>query len=559
MPESATVGNRLNGSQEVATYDYHDERGTLLFQVVRLEPGDNGATKTFRQRRPDGRGGWIWGLSDTRRVLYRLPELLASFPEQWVFIPEGEKDVDNLRELDIVATTNPMGALKWRPEYAESLRDRNVAIVPDNDEPGKNHAKEVAQSLRGKAKSVTILELPGLPPKGDVSDWLGQGNDKTALYDLLKLAVEAKAKEHGDAWEGEPASSEELGILLSTVQPERVEWLWPGRIPLGKLTITDGDPGVGKSVLSLDIAARVSRGMAMPDGAPGRMGGVVILSAEDGLRDTIRPRLDAAGANCERILFLDSVPAPGGEGKEKRLPILPDDVPYIQAAVERMKAIFVLIDPVTAFLGSDINAHKDADCRRALFPLANMAEKTGAAVDVIRHLNKGNSSNPLYRGGGSIGIIGAARSGLLVAKDPENPDKRVLAGTKCNLAKLPPSLAFDLSQAPNGALHIGWQGESSHTAQSLLAIPKDDEERTAVQEAVDVLRTLLAGGGRPADDVRREARKAGVADVTLRRTKAILGVEARLVGFGRDGKWYWNLPEALNSTEMSASGLEAPL
>src|SRR5207244_1306509 len=125
--------------------------------------------------------------------------------------------------------------------------------------------------------------------------------------------------------------------------------------------------------------------------------------------------------------------AEGGQGKEKRLPMLPVDVGYIQAAVERMKALLVIIDPLTAYLGSDTNAHKDTDCRRALFPLAKMGADTGAAVVVIRHLNKGSGSNPLYRGGGSIGIIGAARSGLLVARDPDNPDKRVLASTKCNL------------------------------------------------------------------------------------------------------------------------------
>src|SRR5262249_2987163 len=113
------------------------------------------------------------------------------------------------------------------------------------------------------------------------------------------------------------APTEELGILLSTVQPERVEWLWRDRIPLGKLTIIDGDPGLGKSVLTLDLAARVSVGKPMPDNTPGRHGGVVLLSAEDGLQDTIRPRLDAAGADCSRVLALDSVLAEGGKGKER--------------------------------------------------------------------------------------------------------------------------------------------------------------------------------------------------------------------------------------------------
>lgn len=328
------------------------------------------------------------------------------------------------------------------------------------------------------------------------------------------------------------------GILLASVQPQRVEWLWLDRIPLGKLTIIDGDPGLGKSVLTLDLAARVSTGQVMPDGTPGRQGGVVLLTAEDGLGDTVRPRLDAAGADVGRILALDGIPETVGQ----RLPALPDDAHYIRDAVERMDARLVIVDPLTAYLGPEINSHRDTDCRRALWPLAALAEATGAAVVVVRHLNKAAGGSPLYRGGGSIGIIGAARSGLLVAKDPDNADRRVLASLKCNLARLAPSLAFDLSSAANGAMRIGWMGQSPHTAESLLAAPRDDEERGAMAEATEVLRTLLAGGGRPAKEIKRGARQAGVADPTLKRAKVALGVQSRRIGFGTDGEWYWCLP-----------------
>ena len=349
------------------------------------------------------------------------------------------------------------------------------------------------------------------------------------------------AKEH--AIDQEPGlEAAELGILLSTVQPTRVDWLWPGRIPLGKLTILDGDPGLGKSVLSLDLAARVSTGAAMPDGSPGRQGGVVLLSAEDALDDTIRPRLDAAGADVSRVLALDGIPVPDGQGK--RPPALPLDAIHIRDAVRRMGALLVVVDPLTAYLGPEVNSHRDTDCRRALFPLAAVAEQTGAAVVVIRHLNKAMGSNPLYRGGGSIGIIGAARSGLLVGKDPDNPDRRVLASTKCNLAKLPPSLAYDLSTADNGALRIGWMGESPHTAESLLAAPRDDEERDAVKDATEVLRSILADGPVESEQAKREARKAGIAERTLHRAKTILGVKSRKERFTGKGAWQWFLPAA---------------
>jgi hypothetical protein len=154
-------------------YDYRDEGGELLFQVVRT-PMPNG--KTFRQRRPDGRDGWIWDVEGVRRLLYRLPELLAADPSETVYVVEGEKDVETLRASGLVATTNPGGALKWRPEYSAALRSRHVVIVPDNDDVGRTHAADVARSLVGVAASVRVVDLPGLSEQGDVSDWLATGH-----------------------------------------------------------------------------------------------------------------------------------------------------------------------------------------------------------------------------------------------------------------------------------------------------------------------------------------------------------------------------------------------
>jgi hypothetical protein len=351
--------------------------------------------------------------------------------------------------------------------------------------------------------------------------------------------------QRGDAWEGpaEPPGNREpeppeLGIRLSAVEPERVAWLWPARVPLGKLTILDGDPGLGKSVLTMDLAARLSAGLTMPDGTPCAASGVVVLNAEDGLADTILPRLVAAGGDPERVLALTAVP----DGEAERLPSLPNDLGYLRTSVRQMAAKLVIVDPIMAFLGGEVNAHRDQDCRRALHPLAAMAEETGAAVLVIRHLNKLAGGNPLYRGGGSIGIIGAARSGLLVAKDPDNPDRRILASTKCNLAKLPPSLAYDLTPGDDGALRVGWMGESPQTAESLLAASRDDEDRDAVQDAVEVLRSILEGGPVPSEEVKKEARQAGIAERTLLRAKSILGVRSRKVGFTGKGSWQWSLP-----------------
>jgi predicted P-loop ATPase len=177
----ARAGIRANGhdANENAwtSYDYRDERSELLFQVVR-KPGHK-----FLQRKPDGHGGWVWKMSGVRRVVYRLPELLAS--SGGVFVCEGEKDVDNLRTLGVTATTNPGGAGKWRAEYAIFLKDRDVVILPDNDAAGIAHAYQVKKLVSGIAKTARILRLPDLDEKGDVSDWIAKGHDAADLAELL--------------------------------------------------------------------------------------------------------------------------------------------------------------------------------------------------------------------------------------------------------------------------------------------------------------------------------------------------------------------------------------
>ena len=169
-----------------ASYNYMDERDNLLFQTVREKQ------KRFWQQRPDGNGGWINNLKGVRRVLYRLPELLKADPAKWIFICEGEKDVDRLLKFDLVATTNPMGAGKWKNSYSDFLIDRKVAILPDNDKPGQEHAEDVAHSLHGKAETIKIINLPGLPEKADVSDWLDNGG----TIDELQQFVDKKKEYH---------------------------------------------------------------------------------------------------------------------------------------------------------------------------------------------------------------------------------------------------------------------------------------------------------------------------------------------------------------------------
>jgi len=166
-------------------YDYRDERGVLLFQVVRIPTPDG---KTFAQRRPDGCGGWNWGVAGVRPVLYRLPELLAADPLEIVFIVEGEKVADDLAHRRLIATTNPGGALKWRSEYSAALRGRHVVILPDHDVVGRQHGAEVARSVVGMAASLCLLDLPGLAQHGDAFDWFATGHTIEELRELVRAA-----------------------------------------------------------------------------------------------------------------------------------------------------------------------------------------------------------------------------------------------------------------------------------------------------------------------------------------------------------------------------------
>ena len=187
--DSLTYSPNGNGTEAkiIATYDYADAEGKLLYQVVRYDPKD------FRQRKPDGAGGWVWNLKGIKPVLYRLPEVKKTITEgRTVYICEGERDCDNLAKIGLTATTNSGGAEKWRTEYGEVLAGASVVIIPDRDAPGQRHAAKVDASLHGKAKSIKMLELPdrdGHQVK-DVSDWLAASGTLSELEQLVSQAPE---------------------------------------------------------------------------------------------------------------------------------------------------------------------------------------------------------------------------------------------------------------------------------------------------------------------------------------------------------------------------------
>lgn len=488
------------------------------------------------------------GLTPVGLPLYGVDALADADLGATVFVCEGEKATDAVLGLGLLAVGTVTGA-KSVPDDAvlRVLVPYEAVLWPDNDDDGRYHMAKIADRLVALGGRVRVISWSGAPPKGDAADFVQAGlglDDLRAMYREARVLVKGK-----DA----PA-----GVVLhrlSDLQPETVKWLWRGRVPFAKLTVLDGDPGLGKSTMTLDIAARVTRGELMPDGSMGDRDGprsVLLLSAEDGVRDTVLPRLAALGADLGRVLSLEEVPGPDSKGQ---MPAIPRDLEIIESLIRDNDVGLVVVDPLIAFLGdsSETNTWRDQDIRRALGPAAAMLERTGAAMLMVRHLNKGSGTgNPIYRGGGSIGIIGAARSGLLVSKDPDDDTglRRILAPTKANLSAPAKALAYRMESADNGSVTVVWLGETDHTAVGLLAEPLPADERGALNDAIEFLRGELYGNPVLASEIKRRAREADVSPRTLTRARAKLNVIAERL-HGPTGPWSLRLP-VLEGTDAAA-------
>jgi putative DNA primase/helicase len=282
------------------------------------------------------------------------------------------------------------------------------------------------------------------------------------------------------------------------------------------------------------MAGRQSR----PEHSPG---GVVVLTAEDDPATTIRPRMEAAGADVGLVTVVSTVTSADGS---VRLPVFPDDTDFVVSECERLGARLLVIDPVTAYLG-DVNSYRDSDVRGALAPLAAAVEEAGVAVVLIRHLNKGVGGSALYRGGGSIAFAGLARIVWVAGHDPNNPSLRAVAVSKNNISAFPPTLGYDLvSAGPLGVGKANWLGPAPLTADDLVSPPAPAPRGSALEEAASFLQSALAGGPQPSAIVAADAREAGIALKTLRRAKDELGVQSRRKGgVAGNGSWDWSLPD----------------
>jgi putative DNA primase/helicase len=371
-------------AQVVAEYPYMDEHSGLLFQVVRLEP------KSFRQRRPDGQGGWIWNLSGTRRVLYRLPEVLNA---KSVLVCEGEKDCDTARGLGLVATSNPGGAGKWREEYGESLRGKRVVVIADADEPGRTHAQQVAISLHLRAESMKVLELPGAK---DLSEWVGRGGTRETLLETIRNAPEWK-----------PPSQATNGFALTHLadllaRPDiPVEYVVENFLVAGTVSCAAAKPKVGKSTFARNLCLCVSRGEDFL-GLKTKQGECIYLALEEREED-LKNDFRAMGADGSEPIFIHAAAAPG------------EGIAAVCDLVRQRRPVLVVIDPL--FRLARIRDEKAyAETYAALGPLIDVAHEAGTHLLLTHHAGKSAKADAIDSPLGSTAIGGAVCTLVLLKR-----------------------------------------------------------------------------------------------------------------------------------------------
>jgi hypothetical protein len=342
---------------------------------------------------------------------------------------------------------------------------------------------------------------------------------------------------------------------MADIQPIPIRWLWPGLIARGKITIIAGNPGLGKSQLTANVTAIVTRGALWPaDGGRCEIGSVAFICAEDDAADTIRPRLEATGADAERVFILDSVSCKENDGKiSQRSFSLQKDIEQLDLLLaEKPDIALVVIDPITAYMGS-VDSHKTTDVRGVLSPLAEMAARRNVAVVCVSHLNKSGDTDAMMRVTGSLAYVAAARAAYLVAADQENPTRRLFLPMKNNLGSDRTGLAFGIEpfwiESHNiNTSRVVWENEViTQTANDVLAAQPTNEEHTAVDEAKDFLTEVLTDAPLNAKEVQRQATEAGIAKRTLMRAKDALGIKPRKIDM--DKGWVWELPKNANDAE----------
>jgi putative DNA primase/helicase len=506
---------------------------TIYYRAVR-----NGEFLGWQCKRPDD----YYAILYFNRVAVNLGML---------FWPSEEEDVNALEKIKVRAFTfgdASDGLSNGVKRRLEVMKDVRLVILTNNDKNNQNHAEEKAALAHATGvASVKVVQI-----ETSISDFLEDGGTAEQLIGMVADAPPWAPTAETTTEHSSGADDYRLEMrCMADVKPEKIEWLWPGRIAVGKQTLIGGEPGLGKSQVTAALAATVTTGEYWPcDEGRSPRGSVIILSAEDDASDTVRPRLDAAGADVSRVHLISAVHQ--DDGKVRRTFNLQADLALLEKAIQEVGDVrLVIIDPVSSYLGKT-DSHNNAEVRSTLAPLGEMAARLRTAVVAVTHFSKGDGRSAVNSFIGSIAFVANARTAFIVTRDPDDENRRLFVQAKNNIAANGGGLAFRVEQhlLDGGivASCIAWESEKiTRTADEILAANSQSGDAPERSEAEAFLREMLASGPRLAAEMEAEAKGASISSRTLRRARKKLGIkpyrEAETgEGLGSDGHWYWALP-----------------
>jgi putative DNA primase/helicase len=329
---------------------------------------------------------------------------------------------------------------------------------------------------------------------------------------------------------------------MTEAEMKKVDWLWSNHLARGKITMLAGDSAMGKSQISINLAAALTKGGTWPDGDEAPSGSVIFLTAEDAIDDTVAPRLVAAGADLSRVCFLKCVRV---DGQPRSFSVQNHMELIAQKARDLGDVAMVVIDPITAYLGSDIDSHRISDVRAALLPLEKFAEEMNIAVLCITHPPKSPSLKALNFIAGSGAFTHAPRLAFIVIEDPDAPGRKLLLAIKNTLGRKADGMGYSIVSAfvgPGDSIltsRIEWDDRPVYMdADEVLRAHAEKNKAKARDEAESFLRTKMEPGeSYPAADIFKQAAAAGIAERTLRRARRDVGIKKAKNGFG--GKMWW--------------------
>lgn len=574
--------------EPVINFPIKDIDGSLIAYESRYETEEDGKPKKVPLiwswgARGDTAPSWGLGALTEPRPLYGLHRIgdRAGVP---VCLTEGPKKADSASRMvpqyNCLSLTG--GAEAWEKHDYAPLAGRSLLLIPDADEPGWRNFCKLAAHLTAmdqppsKIRIVDTMRLPNRPPKSwDVADAEAEGWTAEDFQKWCRARADDYNAAYHDPFKYDERKSEAapvpkpalepvvppkpyanghdlLGQVkykpMSQITPRAINWLWPGRIARGKLSICVGNPGLGKSQLCASLASVVSNGGMWPvDRTQAERGSVVILSAEDDPEDTIRPRLEAAGAYLDKVFILEAIRIETEKGEPAHRGFnIAQDIGRLGALLYELgDAALVIIDPITAYLG-DADSHKNAEVRALLAPLQEMAAHQGAAVLAVSHLTKSAGMDALLRVQGSIGFAAAARAVWGVAKDKDNSARRLFMPLKNNLGTDNSGFAytvegFRLEDSDIDTSRILWENQliTASADEVFGQSDLDQDGQGALAEAKMFLRDLLRHGAIESKHLEVEARGAGHSMSTLRRAARELKLRIAKDGYGKGAPWKW--------------------